>query len=175
MQKYIMRKSRLSGLLLAAFAATPLIAASASADPSAVGRYKDWSVFTENTGGETICYAATPATDMAPKAADHGDVWFYVTSWKSGRAHNQPSLKVGYNLREDLAPKAQVGRSSWSLFAVGAEAFADDSDDSRVVSALKKGSELRVQAVSARNTQVTYHFSLSGSAAAIDKAAATCR
>ena len=166
------RTLRLSQLLAAAILlAAPL----ASADPVAVGRYKDWSVFTETTDGETICYAATPATDKAPKSADHGEVWFYVTNWKSGRARNQPSLKVGYNLREDMAPKARIGRSSWTLFAVGREAFADDADDSHIVSALKKGSELRVEAVSARNTQVAYHFSLSGSAAAIDKAASTCR
>lgn len=172
MQNQIMRTLRLPLSLIAALLlATPL----ASAEPTAIGRYKDWSVFTETTNGETICYAATPATDKAPKTADHGEVWFYVTNWKSGRARNQPSLKVGYNLREDMAPKAQVGRSSWSLFASGREAFADDADDPRIVSALKKGAELRVQAVSARNTQVAYHFSLSGSAAAIDKAAATCR
>lgn len=172
MQNDMMRKFRFP-LMLAA--AAMLAAPLASAEPVAVGRYKNWSVFTDNAGGETICYAATPATDKAPKTADHGEVWFYVTNWKSGRARNQPSLKVGFNLREDMAPKAQVGRSSWSLFAVGREAFADDSDDPRIVAALKKGSELRVQAVSARNTQVAYHFSLSGSSAAIEKAAATCR
>jgi invasion protein IalB len=172
MQNHMTRTLRLPALLAAALLiAAPL----ASAEPVAIGRYKDWSVFTDTSGGETICYAATPATDKAPKNADHGEVWFYVTNWKSGRARNQPSLKVGFNLREDMAPKVQVGRSSWSLFAVGREAFADDSDDPRIVSALKKGSEIRVQAVSARNTQVAYHFSLSGSAAAIDKATATCR
>ena len=88
---------------------------------------------------------------------------------------NQPSLKVGFDLREDMAAKASIGRSSWTLFSVGQEAFADDSDDRRIVDALKKGSELRVEAVSARNTQVAYHFSLKGSADAIDKAAAICR
>ena len=165
------RQRRLSLLLIAALLAAPL----ASAEPVAIGRYKNWSVFTDTAGGEKICYAATPATDKAPKTADHGEVWFYVTNWKSGRAHNQPSLKVGFPLREDMAPKAQIGRSSWNLFAVDREAFADDADDPRIVAGLKKGSELRVQAVSARNTQVAYHFSLSGSAAAIDKAAATCR
>ena len=164
------RKSLIS-LAVAAALAAPL----ASASPTAIGRYKDWSVFTDTANGETICYAATQATDKAPRAADHGDVWFYVTNWKSGRARNQPSMKVGYELREDLAPKASVGRSSWGLFGVGREAFADDSDDSRIVSALRKGSELRVEAVSKRNTQVAYHFSLSGSAAAIDKASAICR
>ena len=152
-----------------------LLAPAAQADPTAIGRYKDWSVFTDTNGGETLCYAATPATDMAPRSADHGDVWFYVTNWKSGRARNQPSLKVGYELREDLAPKAMVGRSTWAMFGVGREAFADDADDSRIVSALRKGLELRVEAVSSRNTQVAYHFSLSGSSAAIDKASALCR
>lgn len=172
MHDFMTRPLRIAQL---AAAAALLAAPLASADPVAIGRYKDWSVFTDTAGGETICYAATPATDKAPKAADHGEVWFYVTNWKSGRARNQPSLKVGYTLREDMAPKVQVGRSSWKMFSVEREAFADDSDDPRIVSALKKGSELRVQAVSARNTQVAYHFSLSGSAAAIDKAAATCR
>ncbi|MEZ5946181.1 MAG: invasion associated locus B family protein [Hyphomonas sp.] len=167
--------TRFAGLLAAIAFAAPLAPQSATAEPVAVGRYKDWAVFTDTSGGETICYAATAATDKAPKAADHGEVWFYVTNWKSGRARNQPSLKVGFELREDLAPKLRVGRSSWSLFSSAREAFADDADDPRIVSALKKGSELRIEAVSKRNTQVTYHFSLSGSAAAIDKAAAACR
>ena len=171
-----MHAPRLSRNSLIAIAVSAALAAPlASASPTAIGRYKDWSVFTDTANGETICYAATQATDKAPRSANHGDVWFYVTNWKSGRARNQPSMKVGYELREDLAPKASVGRSSWALFGVGREAFADDSDDSRIVSALRKGSELRVEAVSKRNTQVAYHFSLSGSAAAIDKASAICR
>ncbi|MBU1288361.1 MAG: invasion associated locus B family protein [Alphaproteobacteria bacterium] len=147
----------------------------AMAQPTAIGRYNDWSVFTDTISGETVCYAATPATDKAPASANHGEVWYYVTNWKSGRARNQPSLKVGFKLRESTGAKASVGRSSWSLFSVGQEAFADDSDDKRIIDALKKGSELRVEAVSERNTQVAYHFSLKGSAAAIDKASAICR
>jgi invasion protein IalB len=156
-----------------------LVAASLSlpalADASAVARYNDWTVFTDESAGETICYAATAAKDKAPKAAEHGDVWFYVTNWKSGRANNQPSLKVGYDLREEMEPKAKIGRSSFSMFGVGREAFADDGDDRKLVNALKKGSELRVEAVSKRNTKTAYHFSLKGSSKAIEKAAATCR
>lgn len=151
------------------------LAVPAIADASAVARYNDWTVFTDRSAGETVCYAATPATDKAPKSADHGDVWFYVTSWKSGRARNQPSMKVGYELREDLPPKARIGRTSISMFGAGREAFADDSDDPKLVRALKKGSELRVEAVSKRNTKVAYHFSLKGSSNAIEKAASTCR
>jgi len=161
----------ISLLSAACFALVPL----ASASPTAIAKYKNWSVFTETISGEKMCFAATPATDLAPKSAEHGDVWFYVSNWRSGKARNQPSLKVGYDLRADLPGKANIGRSSWSLYGVGSEAFSSDSDDPRLVRALKKGRELRVEATSERNTRVTYHFSLSGSSSAIDRAASACR
>ena len=151
------------------------MAGEAIAAPTAVARIKDWVVFTDKIDGDTVCYAATEATDKAPSSADHGDVWFYVTNWKSGRARAQPSLKVGYDLRKDLAPSAQIGRSRWTLFAAANEAFARDEDDPRIVRGLKRGSELRVDAVSARDTQEAYHFSLAGSSNAIDRAASACR
>lgn len=146
-----------------------------SATPSVVRQYSDWIVFTEDIGGERLCYAATQATDKAPKSAEHGDVWFYVSNWRSGKARNQPSLKVGYELRGDLPGKAKIGRADWTLFGIGREAFAQDSDDPALVRQLKRGSELRVEATSTRNTRVTYHFSLKGSASAIDRAAGACR
>ena len=159
-----------TALLISGFAAT-----TADAAPSAIGKYQDWTVFTETANGETLCYAVTEATDKAPQSADHGDVWFYVTSSKSGRARSQPSLKVGYELRSDLPARASVGRAGWTLYGIGQEAFAQDQDDPRLVAALRRGSELRVEAVSSRDTKVSYHFSLSGSAAAIDKASSICR
>lgn len=162
-------------VVAAVSAALSATAAPAIADPQAVARYRDWQVFIQDLGGDRMCIAATEATDLAPRDADHGAVWFYVTSWRSGRARNQPSLRVGYDLREDLPSTARVGRSAWSLFNVGQESFADDGDDPQIVRAIERGSELRVEGVSARGTSVAYHFSLSGSADAIGKARQECR
>lgn len=164
---------RASILILAATALSASLAASAA--PSVVRQYSDWVVFTDDVGGERLCYAATQATDKAPRSAEHGDVWFYVTNWRSGQARNQPSLKVGYDLRGDLPGKAKIGRADWSLFGVGNEAFAQDGDDAALVRQLKRGLELRVEATSSRNTRVTYHFSLKGSSSAIDRASSICR
>lgn len=164
----------LSKLATLGFVMFGLAAETVWASPQAVARYKDWTVFTERIGGETLCYAATSATDKAPRTANHGDVWFFVANWKSGKASNQPSLKVGYELRGDLPGRVRIGRSSWPIFGVGSEAFSQDSDDRELVRALEKGRELRVEATSARNTRVTYHFSLSGSSSAIKRARATC-
>lgn len=160
---------------LAIVIAPLFLAAPAVAEPTAVGRFKDWAVFTETVEGDLICYAATEAETKSPTNVNHGSVWYYVTSWKSGKATSQPSIKVGYDIKEGSSPKAKVGRSSWTLFPAGREAFAEDADDPAIVEALRKGANLVVDATSARGTKVSYKFSLSGSATAIDKAAEACR
>lgn len=141
----------------------------------AIGKFKDWQVYTEKIGGDTVCFATTEAKDKAPKDVRHGPVHIFVASWKSGKAKNQPSLRVGYELRKDLPPSAKIGSNSWRMYAAGEEAFVEDRFEAPLIRGLKRGTQLRVEAVSARNTRTAYHFSLRGSSAAIDKAAATCR
>lgn len=171
MQQKTTFPGRTLGLVILAGA----LAGSAAAEPTAVGRFRDWSVFTEEKGGDLICYAVTQATSKSPSSVKHGDVWYYVTSWKSGQAKNQPSFRVTYDLKSGSAPKSTIGRSSWQMFTAGREAFADDADDPRIVEALEQGSRLTVSAQSARGTNVSYRFSLSGSADAIARAEEACR
>ena len=158
-------------LVTLAFAAAP----SASAQAKAIGRYKDWRVFTENVGKDLVCFAAVEPSDKAPKSVDHGDVNFYVATWKSGSASNQPSLKVGYSLRKDLAPEAIIGRERFKMYVSGPEAFVTDDRERALIDALQKGSELRIEAASVKDKRTAYHFSLKGSREAIDKARSLCR
>jgi invasion protein IalB len=147
----------------------------ASAQSRAVGRYNDWRVYTEGEGRNMICFAAVEASDKAPKSVSHGDVTFYVTAWKSGAATNQPSLRVGYTLRTDIAPTAIVGRDRFPMYASGPEAFVKDNRDKALVEALKHGSELRVEAASVKDARTAYSFSLKGSKDAIEKARTLCK
>lgn len=144
------------------------------AAPEALGRFRDWSVFTEKLGEDLVCYAAVKASSQSPASVRHGDVWYYVTSWKSGQGINQPSFRVSYELDPSRAPATRIGRSSWPMFVSGSEAFASDADDPRIVEAIRRGSSLTVTARSARGTDVTYRFSLSGSADAVARAAGAC-
>jgi hypothetical protein len=159
-------------LVMAAGLASITIAA---AQTSAIGRYKDWRVYTQGSGKNLICFAATEADDASPRSIDHGDVNFYVATWKSGSAANQPSLKVGYDLRADLAPQAIIGRTRFRMYASGSEAFFPDDQEKLLLAAVKKGSDLRIEAASAKAGRTAYHFSLKGSTEAMDKARALCR
>ncbi|MAK59616.1 MAG: hypothetical protein CMK09_01435 [Ponticaulis sp.] len=156
------------------FITSVLLASSPAANAyDYVGKFNDWAVYKDTVNGEAVCYATTEANDKAPKSAQHGEVTFYVTYYRSQRTP-QNSVRLAFNLREDLPAKAIVSRNSWKLFTVRNEAFADDSDERSIANALKRGSELKVEAMSERNTMVAYHFSLSGSANAIDKAQSLC-
>ena len=166
------RRAAVAGLMIGVVVAPGVGAAFGEVE--AIGRYRDWRVYTEVVNGDKVCFAATPAEDSAPKDLDHGEVSFYVASWKSGAARNQPSLKVGYELRSDIAARAIIGRERYSMYVAGSEAFARDGDERGLVEALKKGSELRVEAAQ-RDTRTAYYFSLSGSSDAIEKAQALCR
>lgn len=162
---------RATALIAALVAAAPI----ASAQSKAIGRFNDWRVYTEGEGRSMVCFAAVDASDKAPKSVEHGEVVFYVTAWKSGAATSQPSLRVGYALRTDIAPTAIVGRDKFAMYAAGSEAFVKDDRDRILVEALKKGSELRIEAASVKDARTAYHFSLKGSRDAIDKARALCK
>jgi hypothetical protein len=150
--------------------------AQAQGGPKLRQTIKDWAVFTIKSGGDTLCYVSTEAQDKAPKNVDHGDVYFFVTSWKSGAAKHQPSLMVGYTLKTTPPPKARVGNTRITMYADGREAFIEEtSDERKLVNAMKKGSLLRVEARSKRGTATTYEFSLSGITAALQKADALCK
>lgn len=163
--------------ILAMLAVLTLPVASAM---EAVAKHRDWSVYSTRIDGSKACIAATRATDMAPKSTSHGDVVYYVTYWSGKGNRPQTSMKVGFNFRKDKTPTFRVnnGRGgriySGKLFSADNEIFARDEEERSIVNALRKGSELRIEAVSERDTYVTYHFSLSGSSSAIDEARKAC-
>lgn len=165
---------RLGLSLLALMIAVPA-SAPAVAEVKAIGRYKEWRVYTEGSGSSLVCFAATPASDLAPKSVSHGEVSFYVATWKGKPSTNQTSLKVGYTLRTDIAPTAVIGRERFAMYAAGQEAFVEDAREKTLLAAIKKGTELRIEAASVKDARTAYHFSLKGSTEAIDKARALCR
>ena len=148
----------------------------AAADPKAVATYKDWSVFVRDVGGDKICFAATEAKDKSPKSVNHGDVFFLVSSWKSGAATAQPSLMTGYALNTKPEPTLRVGSDKWEMYTSENEAFIESADEEqRLVRAMKRGADMRVSAVSQRGTATNYVMSLRGITAALDRVARECR
>jgi len=164
-------------LFTAALAVALSLAANAAAQqPAAVASYKDWSVFVRETGGEKICFAATEAKDRSPKSVNHGDIFFLVASWMSGAATEQPSLMTGYTISAEPEPVLRIGSDRWEMYSSENEAFIEaDSEEQRLVRAMRRGADMRVSAVSQRGTATSYVISLRGVTAALERVKRECR
>lgn len=166
-----------SRLAIAIFGVLAGVSAEAfAAEPQAVASFKDWSVFVRDVDGDKICFAATEAKDKSPKSVNHGDVFFLVATWKSGAAVNQPSLMVGYNLKDAPGPALRVGTEKWDMYVSENEAFIESAKEEQgLISAMRRGADMRVSAVSGRGTATNYVISLQGISAALDRASAACK
>ena len=163
-------------LSYAAVAGFALLSTAVAQEPQAVATYKDWSVFVRDVNGEKICFAATEATDKSPKSVNHGDIFFLVSSWKSGAATNQPSLMTGYPLNAAPEPTLRVGSDKWDMYVSENEAFIEQTaEEERLVRAMRRGADMRVSAVSQRGTATSYIISLRGITAALERVSTECR
>ncbi len=163
-------------LLLISTLAVMALPMTAHAEPKLEGTFSDWTVYSREEGGDKICYAITLPTVKAPKSVNHGDIYFMVSNWRSGAANEQPSFLAGYSLKKNRAPKAKVGAAKYDMYAVENEAFIESGSDERgLVKKMRAGATMRVEAVSARGTNVSYEFSLRGITAALKKTKAACK
>lgn len=155
-----------------ALAAAPCVVAQ---EPVFQGAHQDWRVMTRGEGAERVCYALATPREALPSNVDHGDVFFLVASWASGAAEEQPSFMAGYALRADSPPRARIGSDRYTMFVSEQEGFLEEPrDEDRLVDAMRRGANLRVEAVSARGTATVYEFSLSGVTAALREIGSLC-
>lgn len=160
----------------AALTILSLAAPAFAAEPKPVASFRDWSVFVRETDGDMVCFAATEAADKAPKSVAHGDVFFLVATWKSGAAVNQPSLMTGYNMKDAPPPTIRVGSEKWQMYVSENEAFIESAkEEGSLVSAMRRGADMRVSAVSSRGTATSYLISLQGISAALDRVRDECK
>ena len=118
-----------------------LTAPCAVAAPDLAEKFSDWKVYVNGTGSSKICYALSSPTRKSPSNVDHGDVFFMVSTWKSGSASEQPSLITGYSFKVSSPPVARVGSYKTDMYAAQNEAFIEESSqEKRLVKNMRSGS-----------------------------------
>ncbi len=148
----------------------------AMADPTLLGRFGDWSVYSRFEGSQKICYTMADAKTKAPSSVRHGDIRFLIASWKKGEPVEQPSFFADFSLRDSRDPSISISGSEFDMYVDRNEAFiAEYSDERDLVRKMRAGDTMKLEATSSRGTNVTYSFSLRGISAALDKAASACQ
>lgn len=164
---------------LAAALLTSLASPVLAAEPSVLGSEGAWTAFGGTDPKE--CWAVSPPkssknTDAEgnPKEVTRSDIRLYI-AYRPGQ-NGEVSFQGGYPFAPDSTVEVDVGGTKFRLFTEGENAWAGSpEEDSRLVAALRGGSSAVVTGRSARGTNTSDTFSLSGVTAATNKARDTCK
>jgi invasion protein IalB len=184
-----------------AFAATVVIAASASAEtkpattkpapaksaPAAAAAQpagspllllesKDWKAITATGAKGKICFALTEPQKMDPPTLNHGKVYVFLTTRPGDNVRNEPMFQVGYPMKDGSKVTLDVDGRKFQMFTRGDSAWLENNvEPASFVEALKKGKKLTAGATSGRGNPTNYAFSLTGLSGALEAVAKECK
>jgi Invasion associated locus B (IalB) protein len=164
------------GIAFAAFA----ISAPAWADPTAIGTFKDWSVYTNGSGKDKVCYVLSQPKDSSPKNVKRDPIFFLISTWPARHVVNEPSVVPGYTYKDESKVNVGVGSDKFEFFTsndgdAGGAWMQNTADEKRLIDTMKRGADMAVTGTSTRGTLTRDTYSLGGISAALDKVAAICK
>lgn len=159
-----------SGVAAVAAVAVAVLAAAGAyaAEPKFLGTHKDWNAFAYEESGHKVCYMSSQPKKAEAGGKPRGDIYFLITHRPAEKTMDVVSVMAGYTYKPGSEAMLQIGDKSFKLFTDGDTAWArDDATDKAIVAAIKGGkANLVVKGTSAKGTQTTDTYSLTGSGAA---------
>jgi invasion protein IalB len=167
----------IAGLFALAGVALPLAVAPAMAQtPMLISEERDWKAISADGQRGKTCYAISKPTKMEPSTLNHGEVFFFISTRPGDKVANEPSLQVGYNLKEGTPVVAEIDGAKFNMFARADGAWLQNAaDEPKLVAALRTGRSLIVNGTSGRGNATKYTFSLAGVTAALEAVSKTCK
>ena len=154
---------------------------SAEKSDNVIARFQAWSVFVE-TNPDACFAAANPLkTTIEPATAlenlCRGALGLTVSYWPEEGVNGQLAFQSGYEFDPSVTVEFIIDEKSYPLIteAGGKVAWPDNaSEDRKLVSAMKRGSQVTITGRSSSGFNVKDTYTLSGFASAVDLAAQTC-
>ena len=151
-----------------------------------VAVFEEWRVFVENKPKE--CWSmSTPKESINTRdgrivKVKRGEIFLFVNFRPDDKVNGQVSFTGGYPFAEGSNVTLRVTRNNdmdgikFALFTQGEWAWArSDEDDTRIISAMKKGARAVLTARSSRGTKTQDTISLIGFTAAVEDTEKRCK
>jgi invasion protein IalB len=169
-----MHKSRIFAIAIAAGAVSSTTASAQTVELA--GTQGAWSLYADTATPKAVCFIAAQPQTVEPATAKRGPVYFYISAWPKEGVKTEPSIKVGYPIAADKEMTVTVGADTFKLFVKGERGFvAEAAEETKLLDALKTGTDAVVKATSARGTATSDTFALGGLGEALQKMADTCK
>jgi invasion protein IalB len=165
-----MRRAVWAACVIMAFTATPAI----SQEVKLLQKYNNWAAY-QSEGSPKVCFAVSQPTDSSPKNVRRGPIYFYISHYPADEVTGEVSVKMGYPFPPGGKVTVTIDSQKFELFTKDEGAFVEKTEDeAKLVEAIKAGSSMKVQGTSARGTDTSDTYSLSGTTDAIDRITKEC-
>jgi invasion protein IalB len=137
-------------------------------------KFNDWSAYTAS-GSPKVCFVVSQPTDSSPKNVRRGPIYFYVSDYPADKVTGEISVKMGYPFPPGGKTTVIVDGKKFELFTKDEGAFVEKTaDEARLVDAMKAGNSMTVKGRSARGTNTSDSYSLSGISDALARMGKEC-
>ncbi|MGZ2461792.1 invasion associated locus B family protein [Rhizobium anhuiense] len=161
-------------LVYLAVAATLAASVTVHAAPTKLGTSGDWGIYAFDRDGKKTCYVLSVPKDVTPAGVDHGENYFLIAP-AEGADRPEPEAIMGYPLQAGSMARITVGSKSFRMFTRDHAAWVNDTSRTpELMAALRAGSSMVLEAISARGTHTSYTYSLDGITAALARSSG-CR
>ena len=167
------------GIGVCALALVAAMGVGAQESDNRVAAHTDWSVFEANEPSQ--CWSVSAPKEQVNTregrvvAVRRDPARLFVSYIPDSNVNGQVSFTGGYPFREGSTVTLDIGGTAFEMFTDGEMAWsASDQEDSKIITAMKRGSEAVVVGFSSRGTKTEDTFSLFGFTAAVEDAEKRC-
>jgi invasion protein IalB len=139
----------------------------------------DWDVFAETNPKQ--CWAVSiPKETVNTRngrvvAVRRGDIALMVVYDPKAKVNGQIVFTGGYPFAPDSTVDMTIDGNKFALYTKDEWAWANQGEDAKIITAMKKGSKAKLTARSSRGTRTEDTFSLLGFTAAVEDADKRCK
>ena len=152
--------------------------ANASAEqPKVLGEYGDWTAWTYNEGGNLICYMSSSPKKDEGKYKKRGDIYMTITHRPAEKEFDVVNFVAGYTFKSSAPFVIKIGNKTFrNTFTEADKAWmVSNAEDKNLISAMKRGDRMIVDATSSRGTATKDTYSLKGFTSAYNTITAKCK
>jgi len=166
-------------LMAKALALAVLAAGGGPAHPQGTqvaGVHGAWTLHVNGEAANRLCFVSAAPQRSTPQITNRATAMFYITAWPADGVAAEASVKLGYTVKTQSKVAITIGTDTFKLTPKEERAFVPDAvQEARLIAAMRKGSEMTVQAVPARGQMTTDSYSLAGIAEALKAMAEACK
>jgi Invasion associated locus B (IalB) protein len=144
-------------------------------DVSKLATLIDWALYTDGKSPHKFCFVTSEPKSSEPADTAREAPRIYISAWPVEGIKSEISVRLGFPPKKASDISAGVDPASFKLFAADERAYVpDQTQELKLVEAMKKGSKLTVSATTATGTAITDTYSLAGLGQALQELQKTC-